>query len=174
MGRFFLSPVYYELDPKFEIFQEEISQLQNKYSGTSFFTDIWRFAGFYKKNKFQNENEIRLAGIFPIRSQEESLKYVRKELRIEEDRNRIVSYIPLKLWIDPDSFYYKTLDVSNVSFGTFDLNKSNLPQLKIEEIHFGNNCGLSNEEYWKFQSELKEIFEWRLGYSINLPLNLYQ
>ena len=109
-----------------------------------------------------------------MRSQVDSFKYIRKELKIENGRNRIVKYIPLKLWIDPDSSYFKSLDLPNISFGTFDFNKPNLPQLKIEQIHFGNKCGLCEEEYWKFQLELKEIFEWRLGYSIDLPLNLYK
>lgn len=171
---FFLSDVYYELDSKFADFQNEIEQLKQKYNnGPTFMNDIWRFAGFFKKQHYKDEKEVRLSCIFPFRYESEYLRYVRRELKIESGRNRIVSYIPLKLWTDPDSSYLKTLDINKRTDDTFAFNRPELPQLKIEEIHFGNKCGLTKEEYWRFQYQLKEIFQWRLGYSIELPLNLY-
>ncbi|RXK58108.1 DUF2971 domain-containing protein [Lacibacter luteus] len=171
---FFLSKVYYKLDAKFENFQREIDDLKRKYNGhPTFMSDIWRFAGFFKKEQYEDEKEVRLSYIFPFKNEVEYLRYVRKELKIEIGRNRIVSYIPLKLWIDPNSSYLKTLDISERVNDTFSLTKPDLPQFKIEEIHFGNKCGLTPEEYYRFGRQLKEIFQWRLGYSIELPLNLY-
>jgi len=172
---FFLSNVYYELDLKFADFQNEIEILKTKYNNVpTFMNDIWRFAGFYKKQNYHDEKEVRLACIFPFRHEREYLRYVRKELKIEKGRNRIVSYIPLKLWTDPNSSYLKTLNIVNITTNdTLAFNGPELPQLKIDTIYFGNNCGLSSDEYWKFRIQLLEIFQWRLGYKINLPLNLY-
>jgi hypothetical protein len=171
---FFLSKVYYDLDPTFKNFQDEIEQLRRKYNnGATFMTDIWRFAGFYKKTHFQTEKEIRLACIFPFESQVDILKYVRKELKIDPGRNRIVRYIPLKLWIDPNSSFFKTLDIDQVTQNTFDYVKPGLPKIKIDSIYVGKGCGLSENEYWSVHNKLKEMFEWRLGYPIELPLNLY-
>ena len=171
---FFLSNVYYELDPKFASFQNEIEHLKQKYNnGPSFMNDIWRFAGFFKEEHYKDEKEVRLSCIFPFQYESEYLRYVRRELKIETGRNRIVSYIPLKLWTDPNSSYLKTLDIIETTNDTFTFSKPDLPQLKIEQIHFGNKCGLTPDEYWRFERQLKEIFEWRLGYSIELPLNLY-
>ena len=92
---------------------------------------------------------------------------------MEQGRNRIVSYIPLKLWNDPDSSYFKTLDIDKLNVDTFAYNKPGLPQIKIKAIYFGNQCGLNPEEYWELHSQLLEIFQWRLGYPIELRLNLY-
>jgi hypothetical protein len=171
---FFLSNVYYELDQKFSEFQSEIEVLKGKYNnGPTFITDNWRFAGFYKKDRFKSENEIRLSCIFPFTSEIDSLKYVKKELKIEKDRNRIVSYVPLKLWSDPESSYFKTLEINSLTSDTFAYIKPQLPQIKIDSIYFGKNCGLTAEEYWELHGQLLEIFQWRLGYSIDLPLNLY-
>ena len=170
---FFLSRVYYELDPTFEKFHDEIEKLKKHSNNLTFNTDIWRFAGFYKKNHFQNEHEVRLACIFPFHSETDNLRYIRKELKIEKNRNRIVRYIPLKLWTDPESSYFRTLDIDKLSNNSFEYNKPELPKIKIDSVYFGKNCGLSNDEYFSFSNDLKEIFEWRLGYRIELPLNLY-
>jgi hypothetical protein len=171
---FFLSNVYYELDQKFSDFQNEIEALKRKYNNApTFMTDNWRFAGFYKKQPFKNENEVRLSYIFPFKREIDYLKYVRRELKIEKERNRIVSYIPLKLWSDPESSYFKTLEINNRTSDTFAYIKPELPQIRIESIHFGKNC-LPAQEYLRLHGQLLEIFQWRLGYKIELPLNLYK
>lgn len=171
---FFLSKIYYDLDRKFKEFQDELNALKEKYNnGPTFINDIWKFAGFYKKTQYSDENEIRLACILPFPSQIDSLKYIRKELRIQKDRNRIVGYLPLKLWVDPNSSYHRTLDLLEIKQNTFDYYKPELPKLKIESIYFGENCGLTKEEYWKFSNELKTIFSWKLGYDVEIPLNLF-
>jgi hypothetical protein len=172
---FFLSKVYYELPPKFKDFYIAIESLKQKYNnGPKFNFDLWRFAGFYKTKPFEDEKEIRLACAFPFKNHAESYKYSRKELKIEPDRNRIVSYIPLKLWTDPDSSYLKVLDLNPKMYSDLGFSLPDLPKLKIKSIYFGENCGLSKEEYWRMYSQLRELFEWRLGYKIELSLNLFE
>lgn len=172
---FFLSQVYYELPLDFQEFYSAIEELKQNYSyGPQFNFDLWRFAGFYKTKPFEDEKEIRLACAFPFKDFKESYEYSRKELKIEQDRNRIVNYIPLKLWSDPDSSHLKVLDIDPKMYLDLGYNLPTLPKLKINAIHFGEKCGLEKNEYWSMHSELKELFEWRLGYSIDLPLNMFE
>ncbi|TAG31330.1 MAG: DUF2971 domain-containing protein [Sphingobacteriia bacterium] len=169
---FFLSEVHYKLDDKFSAFQEEIKALKSKYNNNlNFKTDNWIFAGFFKKPKFKKENEIRLSWISPFTDHDDSLKYERRELKIEKGRNRIVSYLPLKLWNDPNSFLNKTGTTNTLNSET-TLN-TEVPQIKIDSIYFGKNCGLSPDEYNNMRLEILEMFQYGLGYSINLDEKLF-
>jgi len=139
----------------------------------SFNFDNWRFAGFYKKTKYAQEKEIRLALISPFNSIVDELKFTRKELKLNKRRNRIVAYFPLKLWADPDSSFFKTLDIKDSKIiNPFQYNHPYLPQLKIKAIYFGKNS-LPNSEYGNFYNEIREMINWRLGYEVELPLNTY-
>ena len=154
-------------------FKSEIEELKNRYNnGPTVMTDNWRFAGFYKKDRFEDEKEVRLSCIFPFLQEVDSLKYVRSELKVEKGRNRIVSYVPLKLWNDPDSSYFKTLEIDTLNTDTFAYIIPQLPKLKIDSINFGINCGLSPDEYCQLHQHLLEMFQWRLGYNIELPLDI--
>jgi hypothetical protein len=111
---FILSSVYYHLPKEFKKFNDAVLTLSAKYKNVfSFNFDNWRFAGFYKKTKYAQEKEIRLALISPFNSMVDELKFTRKELKLNKRRNRIVAYFPLKLWVDPGSSFFKTLDIKN-------------------------------------------------------------
>ncbi|QGW28535.1 DUF2971 domain-containing protein [Phnomibacter ginsenosidimutans] len=134
-----LSDVYYELDPTFKKLQEELKELISRYNNIpTLMNDIWRFAGYFKRQDFKPEKEVRLSYIFPFDYDSDYLRYVRKELKIDKGRNRIVSYIPLKLWTDPAASYFKTLDIPSLTTDSFTLSKSGLPQIKIEAIYIGD------------------------------------
>ncbi len=170
---FFLSYVYYKLPEDWLKFQNEIKQLLNSYdSSLTLDFDIWKFAGFYKEPLYSYEKEIRLSAVTPFNYTPETLKYTRTELRIQGGRNRIVKYLPLELWKDPESTYFKALSINSNYEIPNKLQGSNLPKLKIEGIYFGNHCGLSDEEYYELKNELEDSFNWTLGYNIFMPLSL--
>lgn len=171
---FFLSEVYYKLDHKFSAFQKKIKALKLKYNNDPRFkTDNWIFAGFFKRPKFKKENEIRLSWISPFTNTDDSLKYERRELKIEKGRNRIVSYLPLKLWSDPKSFIQKTGTTNTLNSETTLHSNTEVPQLKIDSIYFGKNCGLSPDEFYKMKSDISEMFQFSLGYPIDFNEELF-
>jgi hypothetical protein len=172
---FLISPIYYRLPTNFKEFQAEVNAIKNLFTPPlAFDNDIWKFAGFHKINKFRNEREVRIATFFPFRRAEEAILKTKKEFRIDGIRNRIVGYIPLKLWHDKDSSYLKTLYENSDYLERIELELNRKPKIKIESIVFGAKCGLSNDEYDEFRRELEDILVWRLGYRIHLPLNLGQ
>jgi hypothetical protein len=171
---FIISNVYYRLPKEFKKFNDEVLELKAKYKNAfNFDFNNWRFAGFYKKKPYEQEKEIRLALIYPFRSEIDSLKFIRKELKLNKRRNRVVAYFPLKLWVDPDSSYFKTLEIENFKMiNPFQYNHPSMPQLKIKTVYFGKNS-LPNLEYGGLYNELREIINWKLGYDVELPLNTY-
>ncbi len=171
---YFISEVYYELPAEFPLFQNKIEELKKKYNNEiQLDFNIWKLAGFHKKSHFSGEREIRISTCFPY-NYEETLKYSRKEFRIDGKKNRIVSYIPLKLWIDFDSHYPKEF-YKNEDFKLKHLEMlKNKPKIKIENIYFGKNCNISDKQYYEvFRRGIQEMISFQLGYSIDMPLNLF-
>jgi len=169
-----VSPVYYELNEDFKKFQDDINQLKAKYHDQiKLDFDIWKLAGFHKKDAYRLENEIRISTVFPYKNTEEKLKYAKREFRIDGQRNRIVRYVPLKLWINLESPYPKDFYPGEHYSEDITAKLSGQPHLKIERIYFGCNCGLTNEEYYSYKLALEEMISFQLGYRIAMPLNLF-
>ena len=172
---FMISEVYYRLPESFEPFQKELNAIKEKYnSQIDVAFNIWKLAGFHKKTHFASEKEVRLSTCFPYNS-EDYLKYAKKEFRIDGIRNRIVNYIPLKLWIDFESAYPKEFYKKEDFQKRYLENLKNKPHIKIENIYLGKNSKITNKEYYNtFRNSIREMISFQLGYSVDLPLNLFE
>jgi len=172
---FMISRVYYEL-PQFLIdFISDLKVLCEKYPEIKTKIDLGKLIGFHKEKRFNEENELRLSTYFPFEPLEAYWKYCNTEFRFDKDRPRITNYFGLSLWVDNDSPYVKSdkpkydrrLIIEENYFKT-------RPQIKLTQIHFGKNCGINNYQFSEFRQKLEEIIRLKLGYNINLKLNLFE
>jgi len=171
---YMLSKVYYEIPPYIAKLREELELFRKKHIGATTHLDLGKLIAFHKQKEFSKEAEIRLATYFPFKTGEEIEKYCNTEFRFEKDRPRETNYFGLKLWVNNESPFVrdrnpefdKSLDVGNDYF------KFN-PKIKITNIHFGKNCGISSREFLNFWSSLNRITRYKLGYEIDIEPNLY-
>jgi len=174
-NNFMLSEVFYEIPNDYLEMKRELNTFHKKYPDAQTFIDLGKLIAFHKKPDFSKELEVRLSTYFPFNNTEAYEKYCNTEFRFEKNRPRETDYFGLKLWVDNESPFVKStepefdkrLDVVESYF----IEK---PQIKISNIHFGKNCGISNEEFMPFWTKLKHISHFKLGYEIeDLNLNLY-
>lgn len=168
-NNYFISNVYYSLPKEFSDFDKDFQEINTRYNNTlSLVFDIWKFAGFHKKSTFKDENEVRIGTCFPFKYADDKFKIARKEFRITGNRNRIVTYIPLKLWINFEDKNYPKEFYSKDDIKKYNEDLSTKPQIKIENIFFGENCGLSIDEFYKFREALTEMISFQLGYHVDI------
>lgn len=174
-NKFMLSSVYYELPDELVHLKEKLHALKTKYPGVDIELDLGKLIAFHKHQDFTQEMEVRLSTYFPFESVEAYWTYCNTEFRFDKDRPRITDYFALKLWVDNDSAYVKssTPEYDRRLFTEEDyfINK---PQIIITNIFFGKNCGIDNREFHKFRLNLEETIRHKLGYSLNLLLNLFK
>ncbi|PWT78851.1 MAG: hypothetical protein C5B59_00920 [Bacteroidetes bacterium] len=172
--RFYISNVYYELPSSFSEFNNEWKNLKARYQDSiSLEYDIWKLAGFHKQNHYKNENEVRIATFFPFRNYEEKLKYSRKEFRIDGKLNRIVTYVPLKLWINFQDSHYPYSFYDQEAANVYPEEYLHMPHIKIENVYFGYKCGIGKNEFLDYRKEIQEIIHFQLGYRIDMAYNLF-
>ena len=171
---FMFSQVYYEL-PKFLIdFVNDLKSLNIKYPGTETRIDLGRLISFHKESRFHKENEIRFSTYFPFESYEAYWKFCNNEFIFNKDRPRIVNYYGLSLWVDNTSAYIKSeIPEFNRQLKLEDDYFVHKPMIKINQIHFGKNCGINNNQFSQFREKLEEIIRYKLGYNLKLELNLF-
>jgi hypothetical protein len=111
----------------------------------------------------------------PYNGIEEMWKYSKPDIRIEQGRNRVVSYIELPLWVNNDSNLLKCDNreelnrTQNLKLEYF----ATRPKIKIKEIKFGVNCGIQSIEFDTFRKMVSEIFELNYGYKIHIDYTLF-
>jgi Protein of unknown function (DUF2971) len=172
--KYVVSKIFYEFPEVFTAYQRDINALKQKYNnaiGLDF--DIWRFAVFHKADPYESENEVRLSACFPFTRIDDRLRVARNQFRIDGERNRIVNYIPLRLWIGLDKSYPKDFYPEGELKAQVAKDLAGKPHIKIDNIHFGPNCKLTNMEYWEYREALREMISFHLGYSVDLPYNLF-
>jgi len=174
-NNFMLSEVFYEIPQDFLEMEKELKTFHEKYPNASTFIDLGKLIAFNKKPDFSKELEIRLSTYYPFNTTEAYEKFCNTEFRLEKGRPRETDYFGLKLWVDNESPFVKSDNPEfdrrlDVGISYFAEN----PQIKITNIYFGKNCGISNEEFTPFWTKLNHITHYKLGYKIeNLELNLY-
>ncbi|HET7118253.1 MAG TPA: hypothetical protein VFI29_17275, partial [Hanamia sp.] len=162
--KYMISKVYYDVPQKFKEYRNEVKKFE-KYHGITTELDLGKFIGFHKENSFDKEMEIRLASYVPYKTPGEYLKFSKPDFRIKQ--NTITNYITLPLWVDNDCERIKMLEKSFI----YDF-KTN-PKIKIQNIYFGENCGIPNSEFSKYRDTLFDSIRLNLGYEIDLKLNLF-
>jgi len=170
---FMLSRCYYKVPQKFVNLFNDLKRLRKKWNGIETNIDLGRLIAFHKHPDFQDELEIRLSSYFPYDNIEAYWKNCNTEFIFDNQRPRITVYFGLKLWVDNESPYVKSRNPHydrrlGVEKGYYDKH----PKIKIQNIVFGENCGISNMEYSRFRQKLEEVFKLKFGYKIDLPLNL--
>lgn len=172
---FMISQIYYEL-PQFLIhFISDLNALCKKYPGLKTKIDLGKLIGFHKKKHFDKENELRISTYFPFESLYAYLKYCNTEFRFDKDRPRITNYFGLSLWVDNDSPYVKSDKPKYDRRLIIEENYFKIrPQIKLTQIHFGKNCGITNYQFSEFRQKLEKIIRQKLGYNLNLKLNLFE
>jgi hypothetical protein len=171
---FMLSNVYYELPDNFITLRDRLAKLKEKYPMIETKIDLGKLIGFHKSDKYNKENEVRLSVYFPYNDIEEYWKYCNTEFRFDPDRPRITNYMGLPLWVNNESAYVKSerkhLDRRQIlEEGFFETR----PQIKIKQLYFGKNCGITNYQFDEFRRKMDEIIRYKLGYKVELLLNLY-
>ena len=173
---FMLSQVYYEIPKQFVELEKELELFNKKYPDASTFIDLGKLIAFHKKSHFSKELEIRLSTYFPFKNREAIDTYCHTEFKFDKDRARITDYFGLKLWVDNSSPFVmsRNLELDR----SLEVNESYFienPKIKISNIYFGKNCGITNEGFMPFWEKLNYILRIKLGYQIeNLELNLYE
>jgi len=174
--RFHISTVKYETPQNFIEFKSRMQALKIKYPYYQFDCDLSPLICFHKESKWKEEKEIRIAAYKPYKHFEEELKYSKPDIRLEKDRNRIVSYVELPIWVDNSSSnlrndQFPELDrTQNLPSSFFETH----PKLIIREIIFGQNCGIHPNEFDTYRRMIREIFDINYGYSIDMDYDLFQ
>jgi len=172
---YLLSNVYYNISKTMLETFEKLRRLESEYhNGIETILDLGKLIGFHKNPKHKHENEIRITNYFPFDDEMDYQKYCRKEFRLNRATPTITTYFPLKLWVNNESAYIKSdglnYDDSQILPDDYFLKH---PQIKIRNVLFGKNCGLDNWGFQKFRDALVRIIEERLGYRVEIDLNLY-
>ena len=175
---FNLSDIKYNLSPTLETYVKEINALKEKYPGCTFYLELEKIMAFHKKEEWKDEKEVRILTYNPYKNWDERLKFSKRELRIEENRNRFTEYIDLNLWVDNSSAYLENRHGDPMvdrkqNLPTADYFETT-PKIVISDIRFGHNCGLTNQEYYKFKIEIEELIRFNFGYKIEMENNLYK
>lgn len=175
-NKFMLSKVYYGLPRKFINLQKELIKLMSDHPQVTCDIDLGRLICFYKHARYKRESEVRLAVYFPFNQYHHYDSFCDKEFRLNPKRPRITEYFKLPLWVDNNSSYVRDDDdpyldrTQKLPDNYFDYT----PQLKISQIHFGKNCGVNNSQFYStFYQTLLHLILNKLGYKVNLEMNLY-
>lgn len=172
---FMISTVYYNVPEKYKEFANAINNLREDYGADFKGLNMGKLIGFHKKKNFENEKEVRLATFFPFKDFEESLKFTKPEFRINSKRNRITEYLSIPLWVDNNSANLKSDNPKFSRVSQFDSEYfKTRPMIKLQNIFFGNNCGLTNSEFYTYRQKLIDLIRFNYGYTINLAFNLYK
>ncbi|HPE58499.1 MAG TPA: DUF2971 domain-containing protein [Bacteroidales bacterium] len=163
---FMFAKIHYSPPANLHAFLQDVKeQITDK--GLGFFVDFCRLLGFHKKADFNNENEVRIATYFPIKDFETNMKYIFQEPRLKENRNRIAKYLRLPLWINLNGSYVEKQPYvfagQKIHGDEFFIDK---PKIKISNIYFGENCGLSMLDLQRFQSAISTTLKFNHGYDI--------
>lgn len=175
---FHISDIKYNLSPTLQSYVDDIDDLRKKYPGCTFYLELEKIMAFHKRENWHDEKEVRILTYNPYKTWQERLKFTKRELKIERNRNRFTEYIDLHLWADNDSPYLEnrnddplvdrrqTLPITDY-FETH-------PKIIITDIYFGYNCGLNPQEYYKFRIEIDDLIRYNFGYKVNLTSNLFK
>ncbi len=173
--KFMISQVYYKLPQFLNNFIFDLGLLCEKYPGIETKIDLGKLIGFHKEKALIKENEVRLSTYFPYDSYESYRKYCNCEFRFDKDRPRITSYFGLSLWVDNDSTYVKSDNPKYDNQLKIEKNYFTIrPQIKLTQIHFGKNCGITNYQFSEFRKKLEEIIKIKLGYRLELERKLFK
>lgn len=175
-NNYHLAEVKYNLSSDIKEYAEKLKELKLKYPNASFDLGLEKLMSFYKESKWKGEKEVRILTYKPHRYIEEWLKFCKRDLKIEEGRNRFTRYIELPLWVDNSS-----LLITKGSEEALLDRRQNLPEdyfikhpkIKIKDILFGSRCGLNNEKYDTFREGIEDTIRYNLGYEVKLNLNLF-
>jgi hypothetical protein len=171
-NNFMLSPIFYHPPEQLISFFQEVDEKITKFNN-SFYMDMSRVIGFHKMKSFNHENELRLATYFPIRDFQQYGDHIYPDSRLKAARNRIAYYIKMPLWVDSSkmkkntgySFAGKYYDDEIEFF-------EDKPKIKISNVYFGKNCGLSENELTRFIGEIERTIWNSHGYRIDLSKKL--
>jgi len=167
---FHMSDIKYDLSPKVKNYVNDINTLKIKYAGCTFELELEKIMAFHKEPKWEHEKEIRILTYNPFPSYEDSRKFSKQELIIEPNRNRFAEYFDLHLWVKNDSTYIRNRFEQELPVEDYFIK---FPQIKIKDILFGGNCGLSPHEFNRYISEIELIIAYNFGYNVHLNVNLF-
>jgi hypothetical protein len=168
-----ISEILYDLPKSLKDFKNDIDKLKHKYPGANFNYDINRIIGFFKKYKFRGEKEIRIATYFPFKSTSQIIRHTFPDFKINGKRNRISNYFQLPIYVNHESVLLEAESEELIRLSKFNDEFYNTePKLKITNIHFGEKCGLDDNELIKFTQKLNQTLQYKYGYDdLNLNYN---
>jgi hypothetical protein len=171
---FMLAQVYYELPNQLITLKEKLEDLIKEYPQIETKIDLGRLIAFHKHPDHSKELEIRIATFYPFTETDDYWKNYNTEFIFEKNRPRITNYFGLNLWVDNESPYMKCTDPKNdrrlLLTEDYFIER---PQIKLKNIYFGNQCGITNLDYNNFKINLEEIIKYKLGYLVKLPIKLF-
>lgn len=176
-NNFHLAEIKYELSDTIKNYLSDIKDLNKKYSYCGFRLGLEKLMAFHKREHWKNEKEVRILTYSPYRSWDEKAKYVKKELKIEKDRNRFTEYIDLDLSVDNVSSYIDLRARDEYLDRKQNLPKNYFierPKIKISNVHFGFKCGLTARDYLDVKRKLEHIIRVNFGYRIKININMHK
>ncbi|MBE0638196.1 MAG: DUF2971 domain-containing protein [Bacteroidales bacterium] len=170
-NNFMISPIFYHPPKQLISFLKEVDERITKFNN-SFYMDMSRVIGFHKKESFNHENELRIATYFPIKDLAIDGIHIYPEPRMKTkktDKNKVVNYIKFPLMVDYSNLKHN----SYYSFaGKYYKNEKEFfedkPKIKISNVYFGENCGLSSLEMKRFIRQIERTVLNAHGYRIDL------
>ncbi len=168
-NNYMISKVHYNIPENFHQFKQKRNLLEKKYN-QKYKLDLNNLIGFNKSLDYNLENEVRIASYFPYTREDEILKYVKTDFRIDPiTGNEITNYITLNLWENRDANSFKWTDQkydrrTNLPKGYFKTH----PQIKLNNIYFGSECGIGYTEFNRFKEKLENMILCNLGYRVQL------
>ena len=172
---FHLSEIKYHPSLEMQNYVRDINVLKEKYSGCTFYLELEKIMALHKEEKWAGEKEVRILTYKPFQNYANKLNLLKRELKkeliIETGRIRFAEYFELNLWVKNDSARIKDRFEQTLPSPDYFIKH---PQIKITNILFGENCGLSPEEYLRITPEIAGIVVDNFGYTVQLDRNLFR
>ena len=164
---FYFTKIRYGELEEIESFNIRLNHLKEKYSNCVFDVQLDHLMAFHKekKNRWVNERELRILGVYPYTSPEREY-IVHKDFKVNTDGYREPEYIELPLWIDSD--FLKNINLQDPLVLKNNGIAEKMPVLKLTTITFKEDFLFKNNNRINFKQELERFMLFRLGYKVNV------
>jgi len=158
----------------FEKYREKVKEIE-KANGIEMWCDLSPLIGFHKEARWADEKEVRISTYYPYQGYDAYLKFAKSDYRLKKGRNRVTNYIELPLWVKNECGWIQNsnpdLDrTQRLPEGYFEKH----PKIRIKRVLVGAKSGLGMWEYDKLRHTIFQTCRDRLGYDVEVDLNMYR
>ncbi|MDX2190049.1 MAG: hypothetical protein SFY32_09310 [Bacteroidota bacterium] len=169
--KFHFSQVFYQENVSaFNEYFDLVERNKNEYNIDFYFESVFKLGAFYKIPELSWENEVRLLYNKDWSSNSENIY---NDFTVSNYHTGITKYIEIPLYIDEkiETVYLTDPELRLKS----KFKNDSVPHIKIKQLIFGDNEPLMNQDkFSNVRFGIKSYVESRLGYSIDIPNQLFE